>query len=30
MQVLEFTTADVIDGKDYVLTTLRTSLPVAL
>ena len=27
-QVLEFTTADVIDGKDYVNTTLRTSLPV--
>ena len=27
-QVLEFTTADVIDGKDYILTTLRTSLPV--
>jgi len=30
MQVLEFTTADVIDGRDYVLTTLHTSLLVVL
>ena len=28
--VLEFTTADVIDAPDYVLRTLRASLPVAL
>ena len=28
MEVLEFTTADVIDGKDYVFKTLTTSLPV--
>ena len=28
MEVLEFTTADVIDGKDYVFETLTTSLPV--
>lgn len=27
-QVLEFTTADVIDGKDYIFTTLTKSLPV--